>query len=127
MRAGGAAASWSAPAAAPARPSASARPRVAPVPVTYPARGGAAFTTARAETGPEPTGGGRLLRYRVEVERDIHGLAAGDLAAFVAATLDDPHGWTAGGKWRLRRVGAAQPADFTIYLVTLPARAIRRR
>jgi Protein of unknown function (DUF3152) len=110
---------WSEPpAAVPLRPSASPRPRVATVPVTYPANGGGTFTTARAETGPQPAGGGRLLRYRVEIEREIRGIPAGDFAAFVTATLDDPRSWTAGGKWRLRRVGAAQPADFTIYLVT---------
>jgi hypothetical protein len=98
-------------------PSASPRPPAA-VRITYPAHGGGSFTTAPAETGPQPAGGGRLMRYRVEVERDIHGLSAAAFAGFVTTTLNDPRGWTAGGDWRLRRVGPGQPHDFTVYLVT---------
>jgi hypothetical protein len=36
----------------------------------------------------------------------------------VTATLGDPRGWTAGGTLRLRRTGAGQRHDFTIYLAT---------
>jgi hypothetical protein len=99
-----------------AKPSPSPRP--AEQEITYPVHGGGRFTTAPAETGPEPRGGGHLMRYRVEVERDIHGLTAAAFAGFVTTTLKDPRGWTAGGDWRLRRVGTGQPHDFTVYLVT---------
>ncbi|MEV8503811.1 DUF3152 domain-containing protein [Actinoplanes sp. NPDC051475] len=85
--------------------------------VTYPARGGAEWRTAPASsrTGGK---GGRVLRYRVRVERDIKGLALQGFADAVTATLDDPRSWTAGGTLRLRRSGPGQPYDFTIYLAT---------
>ncbi|MEV7332257.1 DUF3152 domain-containing protein [Micromonospora sp. NPDC093244] len=89
-----------------------------PVVVSYPATGGNRWTTAAAETTAGAGGDGHLLRYRVLVERDIRGLPAAEVAASVSATLNDPRGWTAGGRWRLRRVGAGTPADFTIYLAT---------
>ncbi|MET7880582.1 DUF3152 domain-containing protein [Micromonospora profundi] len=91
---------------------------VAPVAVSYPATGGGRWSTAAAESAPEHGGRGRLLRYRVAVERDIEGLSVAGVAAAVSATLDDPRGWTAGGTWRLRRVGVDSAADFTIYLAT---------
>ncbi|MEH1169067.1 DUF3152 domain-containing protein [Micromonospora sp. CPCC 205539] len=94
---------------APASPSA--------VPVSYPANGGNRWSVAAGETTPA-RGKGRLLRYRVAVEREIRGLPVADVAAAVSATLNDPRGWTAGGTWRLRRVGPDAPTDFTIYLVT---------
>ncbi|MET8233911.1 DUF3152 domain-containing protein [Micromonospora sp. NPDC005298] len=89
-----------------------------PVVVSYPASGGNRWTTAAAQATAGSGTRGRLLRYRVLVERDIRGLPAAEIAAEVSATLDDPRGWTAGGRWRLRRVGAGTPADFTIYLAT---------
>jgi hypothetical protein len=61
---------------------------------------------------------GRLLRYRVAVERDISGLDVDQFAARVSGILADPRSWTAGGTWRLQRVGPGQPRDFTIYLAT---------
>ncbi|MET7668013.1 DUF3152 domain-containing protein [Micromonospora luteifusca] len=88
------------------------------IPVSYPATGGNRWSVASAETTPGRATGGRLLRYRVAVERDVRGLAVGDIATTVSATLNDPHGWTAGGTWRLRRVGAGETTDFTIYLAT---------
>jgi hypothetical protein len=107
------------PAAVPAEPpspSVSASPP--PVAITYPDAGHGVFVTAPGQTGPAPAGAGRLMRYRVLVERDIHGLRAADFAGFVTTTLDDPRGWTAGGEWRLRRVGPGRAFDFTVYLVT---------
>ncbi|GIF66389.1 lipoprotein [Asanoa ishikariensis] len=90
----------------------------APVaPVSYPATGRDRWSTAAAET-PARGGTGQLLRYRVAVERDITGLPVAGVAAAITATLNDPRGWTAGGNWRLRRVGPDQSADFTIYLAT---------
>ncbi|MGW3812147.1 DUF3152 domain-containing protein, partial [Micromonospora sp. NPDC005113] len=87
-------------------------------PISYPATGGDRWSTAAAEKSSGHGDSGRLLRYRVSVERDIRGLPVADVAAAVSATLNDPRGWTAGGTWRLRRVGAGTPADFTIYLAT---------
>ncbi|PRY21670.1 DUF3152 domain-containing protein [Pseudosporangium ferrugineum] len=86
-----------------------------PVQVTYPREGTGAFSAARAEKDP---GGGSALRYRVLVEKDIKGISPGTFAATVRATLADPRGWTAGGDREFRRVGAREPYDFTIYLVT---------
>ncbi|MGC5285124.1 DUF3152 domain-containing protein [Micromonospora sp. DT231] len=111
----------------PATVTASGRPtRVVGVPpssapavgVRYPATGGNRWTTAPAEAAPTGATEGRLLRYRIAVERDIRGLPVGDVATAISATLNDPRGWTAGGMWRLRRVGAGDSTDFTIYLAT---------
>ncbi|TWG22844.1 uncharacterized protein DUF3152 [Micromonospora palomenae] len=99
----------------PAPPPVTARPRAAAI--SYPADGGNRWYRAAAET-PASGGTGRLLRYRVAVERDIQGLPVTEFAAEVSRTLNDPQGWTAGGTLRLRRVGWGQPADFTIYLAT---------
>ncbi|MEV6350242.1 DUF3152 domain-containing protein [Actinoplanes sp. NPDC051851] len=86
--------------------------------ITYPAAGGGRFTVAAAETAAPAGRAGRLKRYRVAVERDIRGVTAADFAAAVTATLRDPRSWTAGGQWRLTRVGPGGPADFTVRLVT---------
>ncbi|WCN84175.1 DUF3152 domain-containing protein [Micromonospora sp. LH3U1] len=88
------------------------------IPISYPRTGGNRWSVAPAEAAPGRATGGRLLRYRVAVERDIQGLPAGDIATAVSATLNDRRGWTAGGMWRLRRVGADEATDFTIYLAT---------
>lgn len=88
------------------------------IPVSYPATGGNRWSVAPAEAASGRANGGRLLRYRIAVERDIRGLPARDVATAVTATLNDPRGWTAGGTWRLRRVGAGEATDFTIYLAT---------
>lgn len=100
----------SAPAPAP-------KPARQATPVTYPANGGNRWRIATGEPS-SPQGTGRLLRYRVAVERDIQGLPVAGFAAEVTRTLNDPQGWTADGTLRLRRVGADQAADFTIYLAT---------
>ncbi|MEU4556002.1 DUF3152 domain-containing protein [Micromonospora violae] len=94
-------------------------PTSAPVtPVSYPATGGNRWSVAPGESTPARATSGRLLRYRVAVERDIRGLPAADIATAITTTLNDPRGWTAGGAWRLRRVGAGERTDFTIYLAT---------
>jgi len=89
----------------------------AAVRITFPEHGGGRWLIAPAGTA---TAGhrGRLLRYRVAVERDIKGVTPEGFATAAAATLADERGWTAGGKWRFRRVGPGQPYDFTLYLVT---------
>ncbi|KAB1923932.1 DUF3152 domain-containing protein [Micromonospora sp. ALFpr18c] len=102
------------------RPAAAASAGTAPTPIviSYPATGGNRWSVAAAETTAGGGSAGQLLRYRIAVERDIRGLPVADVAAAVSATLNDPRGWTAGGTWRLRRVGANAAADFTIYLAT---------
>ncbi|MFF5056003.1 DUF3152 domain-containing protein [Micromonospora sp. NPDC000663] len=115
---GGQPAAGQVPTGRPAAAAGSAGAAAPPVVVSYPGTGGNRWTTAAAETTAGAGGDGRLLRYRVLVERDIRGLPVAEVAASVSATLNDPRGWTAGGRWRLRRVGAGTPADFTIYLAT---------
>jgi hypothetical protein len=114
-----------APAAAPA-PSASAgarfatagKPSPAPVRITYPAHGHRKWAVAPAQPGGPDGRGGQLRSYRVLVERDIKGLTPAAFAAAVRATLAAPRGWTAGRKWRFRRVGPGESSDFTLYLAT---------
>ncbi|RIV39995.1 DUF3152 domain-containing protein [Micromonospora radicis] len=108
--------------AAPAKPAAGATPAgtrssAAPPPVGYPARGGNRWDVADGEAAPG-SGPGQLLHYRVAVERDIRGIRSTEFAAEVSEILSDPRGWTAGGQWRLRRVGPDQRTDFTVYLAT---------
>ncbi|MFJ6200016.1 DUF3152 domain-containing protein [Micromonospora sp. NPDC092111] len=91
------------------------RPR--PAAISYPADGDNHWQVAAAQPDV-PGGAGRLLRYRVAVERDIRGLPVAGVAAEITRTLDEPQGWTTDGTLRLRRVGRDQPADFTIYLAT---------
>ncbi|WP_436520649.1 DUF3152 domain-containing protein [Actinoplanes sp. HUAS TT8] len=86
--------------------------------ITYPAAGGRKFTVAAGETAAPAGHKGTLLRYRVAVEKDIHGVTAAQFATVATATLRDPRSWTAGGEWRLQRVGPSDRADFTIWLVT---------
>jgi hypothetical protein len=113
------------PSAAPpttVRPSATGEaPPAAPKPpdrITYPAAGGRKFAVAAGESAAPAGTKGTLLRYRVEVERDIHGVTAAQFAATVTATLRDPRSWVGGGDWRLKRVGPGDHANFTIRLVT---------
>ncbi|MDG4820017.1 DUF3152 domain-containing protein [Micromonospora sp. WMMD956] len=99
-------------------PAAAAPPAPPPAPpVSYPAGGGNRWDVAAGEAAPA-AGQGRLLRYRVAVERDIRGVPVAGFAAEVTRILSDPQGWTAGGTWRLRRVGPGQRADFTVHLAT---------
>ncbi|WUI10685.1 DUF3152 domain-containing protein [Micromonospora sp. NBC_00421] len=85
--------------------------------MSYPADGNNHWQVAPGEPAA-PGGTGRLLRYRVAVERDIRGLPVTEFAAEVSATLTAPQGWTTGRTLRLRRVGPDRPADFTVHLAT---------
>jgi Protein of unknown function (DUF3152) len=105
-----------APAFVPAESSPVPSAKVSSMPITYPEAGSGSFTAAPAESGFRSRG--RVLRYRVLVERDIAGISASGFARTVRATLGDPRGWSAGGERSFRRVGAREPRDFTIYLVT---------
>ena len=109
------------PAAPPAPTAVAATPAPSRDPVeriTYPERGHGTWVTAPAGTGPAIGRRGKLYRYRVVVERDIHGLPVASFAAAVRATLTDPRGWTADGRWRFRQVGPGEAYDLIIYLVT---------
>lgn len=92
--------------------------KAAPARITYPAAGSRKFAVASGETAAPAGKKGKLLHYRVAVEKDIHGITASEFAATATATLRDPRSWTAGGEWRLQRVGKDDRADFTIWLVT---------
>jgi hypothetical protein len=85
--------------------------------IAYPAVGGGAYDYAAA-AGPVAGTAGRLLTYRIAVERDITGLSPAGFAEAVEAVFADPRSWPGTGQWRLRRAGAGERFDFTIYLVT---------
>ncbi|MEU1751543.1 DUF3152 domain-containing protein [Micromonospora matsumotoense] len=104
-------------AAHPAAPAGPTPDRSGPAAVSYPANGNNRWQVAPGEPAA-PGGTGRLLRYRVAVERDIRGLPVTEFAAEVDATLTAPQGWTTGGRLRLWRVGPGGPADFTVHLAT---------
>ncbi|ASW57651.1 hypothetical protein CIK06_12995 [Plantactinospora sp. KBS50] len=84
--------------------------------VTYP-RDGQRRWAATPGSGAVAGSRGRLLRYRVLVERGI-AVSPPDFAAEVTRILADPRGWTGAGRWRLQRVGPGARYDFTIYLAT---------
>jgi hypothetical protein len=85
--------------------------------IGYPASGGGAFDFVPA-AGPTAGTSGRLLSYRVGVEQDITGIPAAEFGDAVAAVFADPRSWPGTGQWRLRRAGAGEHYDFTIYLAT---------
>jgi len=86
--------------------------------VTYPVHGHQKWAIAPAPDSPPVGTSGQLLRYRVEVEKDIKGVPPAAFAQAVGATLADPRGWTAGGHWRFQQVGPGRHPDFTIFLAT---------
>ncbi|MEU7620300.1 DUF3152 domain-containing protein [Micromonospora rifamycinica] len=104
---------------APGRGEAPAAPgSAAPAPaVRYPQRGTGTWRTATAQ-GAVAGRSGQLLRYRVAVEGGIDDVDPERFGREVAVVLADRRGWTAGGQWRLQRVGADAPADFTVLLTT---------
>ena len=101
-----------------AAPSPSPSPSPSPTPeVSYPLQGSGTYRTA-AGSSAVLGHAGTLLRYQVVEERGIWHLPVADFAADVDTILGDPRDWTAGGDWRLQRVGPGKYHDFTIYLVT---------
>jgi hypothetical protein len=86
--------------------------------ITYPAAGKRKFAVASGETAAPAGKHGKLLHYRVAVERDIKGITADQFARAVTGTLRDSRSWTAGGEWRFARVGPGGRSDFTVRLVT---------
>jgi hypothetical protein len=89
-----------------------------PVEITYPAHGHRQWKTAPGQRGGPDGRAGKLLRYRVLVEKDVAGLPPAGFADTVTGTLGAAKGWTAGGLWRFRRVGSGEAYDFTVYLAT---------
>ncbi|WP_211192786.1 DUF3152 domain-containing protein [Actinoplanes sp. TBRC 11911] len=92
-------------------------PTPPPTKITYPANGHRKWIIA--PTGSATVGtAGRVLRYRVEIESDIKGVSPTGFARTITTTLADRRGWTAGGAWRFRQVGAGETYDTTVYLAT---------
>lgn len=85
--------------------------------ITFPVRGSALYDVLPGDPATIGTAG-PLLRYRVVVERGIKGVDKAELSRFIRATYADPRGWTAGGKRRLRQVGASESFDYMLMLVT---------
>src|SRR5688572_21131308 len=83
-------------------------------PVTVPRVGSGEFVAA-AVSGPVHGGGGRLHRYRVEIEGGT-GQDPTEVAAIVDGVLADPRSWIGGGNLRLQLVPAGTKADFTVTL-----------
>jgi hypothetical protein len=85
--------------------------------ILYPTAGGGQYDYA-ADGGPVAGSAGSLLVYRIAVEQGITGVSAAGFAEAVAAVFADPRSWPGTGRWRLRRAGAGEHFDFTIYLAT---------
>ncbi|MFC0526895.1 DUF3152 domain-containing protein [Phytohabitans kaempferiae] len=83
-------------------------------PPTFPQSGEGTFRRATGDA--ERVGTGRLLRYRVEVERGL-GQEPGEFAQWVDRVLADPRGWTARGRWAFQRP-ASGPVDFIVKLAS---------
>jgi hypothetical protein len=86
-------------------------------PITYPVHGTGSYATLPGTPSTIGTTG-RLLAYRLVVEGGIQGIDRAAFARFVRETYGNAQGWTAGGQWRFRQVGARDPADFMLMLVT---------
>lgn len=93
--------------------STSTRPTTATTTHTYRSTG--RFAHAGTDS-PVRGRSGQLMTYRIEVERGS-GVAVGDFATAVDATLRDRRGWTRGGQWRFKRLGAGS-TDLVIRLAT---------
>jgi hypothetical protein len=91
-------------------------PRTAAPRKSPPHKGSGAFSTYLAD-GPVLGRGTRTQQFHVAVEKGL-GLDLAPFAASVDTILGDPRSWIADGRLRLQRVGAAEPADFTIYLAS---------
>jgi hypothetical protein len=79
-----------------------------------PETGPGTFTKAPG-SGPK-VGDGKVLRYRVEVEKGLS-LSAADVAEEVERILGDPRGWTADGDSAFQRVSGGA-TDFVVKVAT---------
>jgi hypothetical protein len=84
--------------------------------IAVPRTGSGAFVPAAA-SGPVHGGGGRLYRYRVEVEGGT-GQDPAEVATIVDAVLADPRSWIGGGNVRLQLVPVGAAAEFTVLLAS---------
>jgi len=91
-----------------------AAPPPTTAPPTFPQHGEGTFR--RATGSAKRTGTGKLLRYRVEVERGLE-QEPGEFARWVDRILADGRGWTAGGQWAFQRP-AAGSVDFIVKLAS---------
>ncbi|GAB2558974.1 DUF3152 domain-containing protein [Kribbella endophytica] len=105
-------------------PQTPAKPADPPDPtITYPEQGGVSYSVLPG--APETIGtAGRLLTFEIDLENGIKGIDRTELARFVRETYGAPQGWTAGGKWRFRQVGAGQDPGFKLMFVTPATRDI---
>lgn len=101
---------------APSETTESAEPRKKRKKVKIPERGSGRFVRADVD-GPKVGESGRLLRYAVEVEKDLP-YDADETAREIQTTLSDPRSWIGGGDWRLELVSDTARADFTVFLAT---------
>ena len=87
-----------------------------PAAVKIAASGPGTFHTAQLAA---PTSGkrGKLLRYRVRVEKGLP-FDPETTAAQVHRTLSDRRSWTGSGRWRFQLVGPGQRFDFTVSVAT---------
>jgi Protein of unknown function (DUF3152) len=102
--------------AAPAAPEPAPEPPTPAPRQSAPHTGSGVFSTDLVG-GPALGRGTDLQLFHVAVEKGI-GLDLEPFAASVDAILGDKRSWIADGRLRLRRVGAAERADFTIYLAS---------
>jgi hypothetical protein len=101
-------------------PASATQPGVSPVissTAQFPQSGPGTYTFATT-TGPVLGLAGPIRHFRVAIESNIAAESMADFTAKIDATLGDPRSWIAGGTYRLQRVPATSPAEFTIYLVT---------
>jgi hypothetical protein len=104
-----------APSSIPSFDALTASPSPSPEP-RPPHEGQGVFSTAQ-DAGRYLGRGAELRRFHVSVEKGL-GLKLADFTTAVDKILGDPRSWIAGGELKLRRVGADEPADFTIYLAS---------
>lgn len=107
------------PAATPtarAKPTATAQPKKKAKTNTVPNKGPAKYNTASLTAKPASKKG-RLIRYRVKVEKNLD-IDANAAAKEIATTLNDKRSWRGDGSVRFELVGKAKKADLTIYLLT---------
>lgn len=104
------------PAPAPARPRPGPSVEKPEQQVTVPANGPGTYVRARQGVAPVSSGG-TLLRFDVQVEKDVE-VDADAAARLIAEVLNDEHSWRGTGRWRFELVPAGRPADLHAYITT---------
>jgi hypothetical protein len=83
-------------------------------PPAFPQRGEGTFSSASGDG--KRIGTGRLLRYRVEVERGLD-QEPDEVARLVDSILADPRSWAASGQWAFQRTATGR-VDFVVKLAS---------